>query len=116
MIYVDKERKLVELARAFHDKTSVGKLAKEIAHRYIGTENSPHYFNQLFRLVGDGYSKTTLSKAVHLLCDEYGILERYPDQTTVSSSEERKILVTMFKVRDEYFDILREYDRLLLNI
>jgi len=106
----DKERKLILLSKALSDDVT-----KRITELFLQEKNPSLYHNQIHRIVGG--SKTAVSKALHILADEYGIMEGKYEQIPAPNPNphERKISVLMFHIKDEYFEILRQFRVELLN-
>jgi len=102
--------KFIRLSQALSSSVT-RKLAKLI----LKEDNTPMYHNLIHRKAGG--SKLAISKALHILVDDYGILENGYELILAKepNPHERKISVLMFKMKQDYFEILQRYSEELLS-
>lgn len=74
---------------------------------FLNRDNAPSYHNEIFRKVGG--SKTSISRALHLLSDEYGFLEKGYKQIPHRADSDRMVSVLMFRIIPELVDDINRY-------
>ncbi len=79
---------------------------KRVLEYFVSAGNKPSYHNEIFRHVRG--SKTTVSRALHVLSEEYELLDSGYVQIPRMSPSPRMISVLMFHIKDEYLPIIQE--------
>lgn len=80
---------------------------KRVIDHFLKNGNKPSYHNQIFRKVRG--SKTTVSKALHILSNEYELLTSGYVQIPQGNPPNRMVSVLMFQIKDEYLDLFKQY-------
>lgn len=76
---------------------------KRVLKYFVENGNKPSYHNEIFSVVGG--LKTTVSKALHILEDEFNFLKSEYIQIEQSKPSKRMVSVLMFNIVPDYLQL-----------
>ena len=80
---------------------------KRVIQFFMNNNNKESYYNEIFRHVRG--SKTTVSKVLQSLSNEYNILESEYIQIPQETPTKRMVSVHMYKISKEYYELFLKY-------
>ncbi len=92
----------ISIGKVLEDESS-----KRIIKFFIDNGNKPSYHNEIFNSVRG--SKTTVSNSLHILRDEYRILESKYEQIDVEKPTKRVVSVLNFRMKTLYYNFFTTF-------